>query len=161
MVGGNMIRVAGPTGLHLYLSERIRESRYTIHARRAPVQNLLASSSYWGVLPVLSVVALFCCKGSDIPRPIALLLKGEDRLTPATLAVFCFLFSVCCDAALRVSACRMLACSCVPNDLYGSQFFGVWELWEASAQLLRTTLGAELVDSADLDPAPENAMASS
>ncbi|CAM9586597.1 unnamed protein product [Scytosiphon promiscuus] len=38
------------------------------------------------------------------------------------------------------------------------QFFGVWELWQASSQLLRTTLGAELVDSADLDPAPETAM---
>ncbi|CAM9761331.1 unnamed protein product, partial [Ectocarpus sp. 4 AP-2014] len=38
------------------------------------------------------------------------------------------------------------------------QFFGVWELWQASSQLLRTTLRAELVDSADLDPAPENAI---
>ncbi|CAN0153716.1 unnamed protein product [Ectocarpus sp. 12 AP-2014] len=38
------------------------------------------------------------------------------------------------------------------------QFFGVWELWQASSQLLRTTLSAELLDSADLDPAPENAI---
>lgn len=40
------------------------------------------------------------------------------------------------------------------------QFFGVWELWQASSQLLRSTLGAEMVDSADLDPAPENAIVS-
>lgn len=32
----------------------------------------------------------------------------------------------------------------------------MWELWAQSAELLTVTLGAELVDSADLDPPPKD-----
>ena len=40
------------------------------------------------------------------------------------------------------------------------KYFGVWELWQQSAELLRITVGSELTDSADLDPPPESASVS-
>lgn len=52
-----------------------------------------------------------------------------------------------------------MSCVCDCFFVCFFQFFGVWELWEASSQLLRMTLGAELLEPAEgADPIPKNAM---
>lgn len=58
---------------------------------------------------------------------------------------------------VRARTC-IYVCACFFASFF--QFFGVWELWKASSQLLKVTLGADLLDAGDLDPAPENAMVS-